>query len=71
MPERQFGIFRSVLQPELASVAQRLRHAEECEGVALLDLLVVGLVREREREDTEVNEVLPVDAGDLLRDHHP
>src|SRR5205807_8959994 len=49
-------------------VLQRLTNAVEHEHVALLHVVVVGWVDELEGEDAEVDEVLPVDAGEVLGD---
>src|SRR5205807_1683471 len=43
-------------------------YADENEDVALLDPLVVAGIGELEGKDAEVDEVLPVDAGEVLGD---
>jgi hypothetical protein len=47
----------------------RLVDACDLEHVVLLDAVVVGRVVEGERQDPEVHEVLPVDAGEALGHH--
>ena len=51
------------------AVLQCLADAVEHEHIALVHAVVVAGVRELEREDAEVHEVLPVDAGEVLGDH--
>src|SRR5699024_6084976 len=54
---------------ERAAVAQRRMHALEHHVVAGPDRVEVLGVGELERDDPEVREVLPVDAGEAHRDH--
>ena len=50
--------------------SQRPVHAGEPDHVALRDPVVVGRVGEGQRQDAEIGQVLPVDAGEAPGQHH-
>ena len=54
---------------DLVPLLQLLVHVLERQDRALVDLRALALVGELEREDPEVGQVLPVDAGEGLGDH--
>jgi hypothetical protein len=45
-------------------------HAGDAEHVVPVDPIVVGGIREGQRQDAEVDQVLPVDPREALGDHH-
>ena len=67
--ENELGPLRGIA--DLHAITRRDRSAQsvEHEHVVLLDGLIVGHVRERQRQHAEVRQVLPVDARVVLRDN--
>jgi len=62
---------RNVARLELRPFPDRLPHVRDLDLIALGDLVVVGLVREEERYDPEVDQVRGVDPLERLGDDRP
>src|SRR4051794_4222263 len=70
MPGTVGGVAGLVAYGDLGAVAHRSAQVVDGEGVAGGDAVVVAVVGELQRQDPEVGQVLPVDAGVRLGDHH-
>ena len=61
-------VLRRVVDFDLVPVLHLLAQIAELQRVALIDGFVVRVVRERQRQDAEVGEVLPVNPREALDD---
>src|SRR5204863_374483 len=69
--QRQLAIGTADRGDERLPGGELLVQAGEGQHVALLKAVVVARVGDLERQDPEVGQVLAVDPGERLRDHHP
>ena len=68
MSDRETSLARDVLNQQFLLLCKRVPNANEAQHVPRLDLDVVGRVYKGQRQHTEVDQVLSVDAREAL-DH--
>ena len=71
VPDFDIAVLGHVADGEDVIGTQGIPQILEPEGVVLLDGVVIRRIDEFHCQHTEVREILPVDAGERLRDHHP